>query len=112
MNFVQIIALLYLISFTYQSCSSYTQKDDCKAENLGDTEKKDYGKEYCCFAKDANDQSYKDGKCIALTKYQYKHIKDFIKYQILNEGAHEDSSIDCKSFYLEISLLSLLLFLF
>ena len=87
-------------------------KKKWKADNFSDTEKKDYGKEYCCFVKNANDQDNKDGACLALTKYQYKHIKDYIKYQILNEGAHEDYSIDCKSFYLEISLLSLLLFLF
>ena len=110
MKFIQIIALLYLISFTYQECYGKEKKDDCKADNLSDDEKEEGG-EYCCFMKNAYSSSFKDGHCIALTKYQYKHINDYIKSELLN-GAHEDISIDCKSFYLEISLLSLLLFLF
>ena len=111
MKFIQIIALLYLISFTYQRCSAYSKQDECKTDNLDDYDK-ERGREYCCFVKNANNLDNKDGTCVGLTKYQYKHIKDYIKYQILTEGAHEDSTIDCKSFYLEISLLSLLLFLF
>ena len=110
MKFIQIISLLYLISFTYQSCRGHTAKDDCKTDNLSQGEKDD-GAEYCCFEKDANVASKKDGNCVPLTKYQYKHIKDYIKRELIT-GSHEDYSIDCKSFYLEISLLSLLLFLF
>ena len=110
MKFIQIISLLYLISFTYQSCDGHTSKDDCKTDNLSQGEK-DAGAEYCCFEKDANSASRKDGYCVPLTKYQYKHIKDYIKRELIG-GAHEDYSIDCKSFYLQISLLSLLLFLF
>ena len=111
MKFIQIIALLYLISFTYQYCGGQTSKDECKTSNLDQTTEKDKGKEYCCFEKDANVASKKDGICVALTKYQYEHIKDYIKSERL-AGAHDDYSIDCKSFYLEISLLSLFLFLF
>ena len=110
MKIIQVIALLYLISFTYQDCSDYSQKDDCKSNNLSQDEK-DEGAEYCCFKKDAYSSVYKDGHCKPLTKYQYKHIKDYIKTDLL-AGSHEDTSIDCKSFYLEISLISLLLFLF
>ena len=110
MKYIQIIALLYLISFTYQYCERQTSKDECKTSNLDQTEK-DSGAEYCCFLKDANDANKKDGICTTLTKYQYEHIKDFIKAARLN-GAHDDYSIDCKSFYLEISILSLFLFLF
>ena len=76
---------------------------DCKKENLSDTEKKTA--EYCCFIKDSEGTV-----CSALSKYQYKHIKDMIKNARL-EGSGDDYSIDCKSLYLEISLLSLLLLL-
>ena len=105
MKTFQLLALLCLILYSNQSCEKDSaKKEDCKTENFDDEEKK-YA-EYCCFAKGGED----DGSCVAYTKYQYKHIKDIIKYGRLN-GASDDYSIDCKSLYLQISLLSLLLLL-
>ena len=107
MKTFQLIALLCLIIYTYQQtyCSkSTTNKEDCKAENLHSTEK-DAGKEYCCYYKNGNNTG-----CSALSKYQYKHIKDYIEVQLLR-GYKDDYSIDCKSLYLQISLLSILLLL-
>ena len=104
MKTFQLLALLCLIIYTYQTCEKHNaNKEDCKAENLDDDEKKTA--EYCCFIKDGDDTV-----CSALSKYQYKHIKDIIKYGRL-DGADDDYSIDCKSLYLQISLLSLLLLL-
>jgi hypothetical protein len=105
MKTFQLLALLCLIIYTYQTCEKrHANKEECKAENLDDEEKKTA--EYCCFSKGGED----DGSCSPYTKYQYKHIKDLIKYGRLN-GADDDYSIDCKSLYLQISLLSLLLLL-
>ena len=105
MKTFQLLAFLCLIIFTYQLCSKYdAKKEDCKAENLSDDEKK--LAEYCCFFKDG-DNTW----CGPLSEYRYKHIKDVIKISRLENGYDEDYSIDCKSLYLQISLLSLLLLL-
>ena len=105
MKTFQLLALLCLIIYTYQDCHNENnpKKEDCKTENFNDIEKKNA--EYCCFIKDGDDTA-----CSALSKYQYKHIKDMIKNARL-EGSGDDYSIDCKSLYLQISLLSLLLLL-
>ena len=105
MKFVELIIVLCLIIFSYQTCSGGTKKEDCKAENLSDGEKK-LGYEYCCYFEDGDNKG-----CSELTKYQYKHIKDYAKIMRLTGPISEDAKIDCKSFYLQISLLSLLLLL-
>jgi hypothetical protein len=102
MKFFELIILLCLILFSYQRCRDGQKKEDCK---LSDEDKED-GDEYCCFVEDGDDKN-----CVGLTKYQYKHIKDFAKLQRLQGVASEDSKIDCKSLYLQISLLSILLLL-
>ena len=102
MKTFQILALLCLIIYTYQRCGGET-KENCKVENLSDDEKKTA--EYCCFVKGGWDGD----ECEAYSKYQYKHIKEIIKNARL--GGLEDYSVDCKSLYLQISVLSLLLLL-
>ena len=109
MKSLEIIIVLCLIIFTYQACGGpANKKEDCKAENLG-TSEKDKGYEYCCYA-EINDNAK---GCLALSKYQYENIKDYIKNFKLNAEVpvSEDTKIDCKSLYLEISLLSILLLL-
>ena len=105
MKTFQILALFCLIIYTYQKCEKYNaKKEDCKTENFDETEKKTA--KYCCFKKGGLD----DDSCEAFSEYRYKHIKDVIKLARLN-GNGEDYSIDCKSLYLQISALSLLLIL-
>jgi hypothetical protein len=106
MKSLEIIIVLCLIIFTYQSCISGTKKEDCKAENLDENTEKKLGYEYCCYVEDGDNKS-----CAALTKYQYENIKDYIKYMKLRSPVSEDAKIDCKSLYLEISILSILLLL-
>lgn len=108
MKVFQLIALLCLILYSYQECSnSNVKQEDCKADNLSSGEK-GIGAEYCCFSK-AKDSTF----CMPLTKYQYKNIKDVIKiYRLIpSDKGYDDLSIDCKALYLQISLLSILLFL-
>ncbi len=108
MKVFQLIALLCLILYSYQVCNKNNAKqEDCKADNLSSSEKSK-GDEYCCFAKAGDNTS-----CMPLTKYQYKNIKDFIKMMLLagSDKGFNDLSIDCKALYLQISLLSILLFL-
>ena len=98
MKTFQLLALLCLIIYTYQTCDG-ASKENCKPDNLDDTEKKTA--EYCCWSKDGDDST---GYCEPYSKYQYKHIKDIIKKTRL-DGRSEDYSIDCKSLFLQISLL-------
>jgi len=100
MKIFPFVILLCLIIFTYQDCSAGTKKEDCK---VSETDKKN-GKEYCCFLD-------VEKTCLPLTKYQYKHINDLVKSYRL-DGGSEDAKIDCKSLYLEISIISLLFLLF
>jgi hypothetical protein len=102
MKFFELIILLCLIIFTYQHCRDGHKKEDCKLSD----EDKEGGDDYCCFVEDGDSKD-----CIGITKYQYKHIKDLVKMQRLQGDASEDSTIDCKSLYLQISLLSILLLL-
>ena len=108
MKVFQLIALLCLILYSYQVCNKNNAKqEDCKADNLSSSEK-EIGAEYCCFSKVGDETS-----CLPLTKYQYKNIKDLIKMMRLfpSDKFVDDLSIDCKALYLQISLLSILLFL-
>ena len=107
MKFFELIIVLCLIIFTYQDpdCdddNDGTKKEDCK---LSDDDKEN-GDEYWCYIEDGDQKM-----CQALNKYQYKHIKDYAKYMRLMGGISEDAEIDCKSLYLQISLLSILLLL-
>lgn len=110
MKVFQLITFLCLIIYAYQQCTKgrEAKKEDCTADKLSSDEKK-VGREYCCFAKQGDTTS-----CVALTKYKYENIKDYIKLSSLmaQTSTEEDISIDCKALYLQISLLSILLLLF
>ena len=101
MKIYQIVIALSLIIFSYQVCEGSTKKEDCK---LSDEEKKQY--DYCCFVEDGDKKH-----CEGLTKYQYKHIKDYGKMMMLAGQAGEDTKIDCNSIYLQLSIISSLLLL-
>ena len=108
MKTFQLICILYLFIYTYQQqCSkSNVQKADCKKEDLSTIEKEEK-KEYCCFYKNGDSTA-----CTGLTKYQYDHIKDWVKYKKLTSHTiKDDAEIDCKSFYLEFNILVLLFIL-
>ena len=53
-----------------------------------------------------------EGYCKRLTDYQYKHIKDYIKYLSFDsedDEAYNNMKIDCNSNFTQLGLLSLLL---
>ena len=103
MKIFQLIIVLCLVIFSYQNCDGNTKKEDCK---LSDTDK-DNDLAYCCFVEDG-DAKY----CHGITKYQYKHLKDYGKLKLLTgDVKNEDVKIDCKSFYLQIKIISILLLL-
>jgi hypothetical protein len=107
MKAFQLICILCLFIYTYQQCFKLNaQKEDCKKENF-DSDEKEAKKEYCCYYKNGDTTA-----CTSLTKYQYEHIKDWVKSQKLSDyNIKDDAEIDCKSFYLEFNILVLLFIL-
>jgi hypothetical protein len=95
--------ILYILSSACSDKESAESSDDCK--NLS-TSKADG---HCCFVK-GKDLNKKDiSRCISLEKSEYDNIKDYIK-SLENQGA-EVKKLDCKSIYLELSILSFILLL-
>ena len=113
MKIYQAISILILVSYIYTTdyCDSYPDSPS-KAEDCN-SHKANGG--YCCFVK-----SKKENDCIGYSTNEYKAIKEMVKlnkkcnYDLGNKGDCEedkDYSIDCKSSYLVLSLLSLILLL-
>ena len=111
MKIYQAITILILISYIYASyCDNDAfTKTPTKAEDC--TSHKANGG-YCCFVK-AKAGNY----CSGHGPNEYKYVKDYVK---LGKKCHpsatsgdceeyKDYSIDCKSSYLVLSLLSLIL---
>jgi hypothetical protein len=108
MKFYKIILFVSLILSIYSStlCSD----DEATGSSAKDCEKyeKDDGFPYCCFLK-GTDEGKSVETCISLTKQQYDNIKNTMKS--LEENDYEIKKLDCKSFYLELSILSFILLL-
>ena len=114
-----IIAALLLVSILSDGDKDYckgedaTNKKDC--EKLKIEGKRDDGENFthCCYLEGETDS--KDLKaCIPLTDSEYKDIKKYIK-DAENASKEKDAkikSLDCNSYYLKISLLTILLILF
>ena len=92
----------YDISTTFNS----TGIDKCK-DRLNSTGV-DKGYTKCCYIeyKEPGENELTKN-CVRLTDYQYDHIAEWIKIQGLSEG-YEEGKIDCKSFNLYLSLISLI----
>ena len=64
---------------------------------------------YCCFIKSKDKSGNEGTACIPVSQNDYDNIKDY-KKSLENLGGTV-KKIDCKSFYIEFSLLSLILLL-
>ena len=111
MKIYQAITILILVSYIYSSyCdgsqpTSPTKADDCNSHKANSG--------YCCFVK-----SKGGNECEGYGPKGIKIVKDLVKvYKKCNLGVRDDCeedkdfSIDCKSSYLVLSLLSLILLL-
>ena len=105
MKLIHVFILALIIIDINCGCGSYTDAsvDNCKNAKTGDG--------YCCFvdAPKSNPSKY----CYGLTKYQYDNIKVFVKGMKTfggdnGETEDKDVKVDCKSFYLKLSLFILL----
>jgi len=103
-------AFILLLLITYITCAckggvspSDANVDKCKSDNDGNG--------YCCYM-EAPKSSYKK-ICSPLTKYEYDHIKVVVEYtKVFASGKDEKDDnvkIDCKSYYLQSSLIILIL---
>jgi hypothetical protein len=108
MKFYNIILFASLILYIYSdsACNSKTSADkakDCKDLATSDAE------DYCCYAKGKDENKQSLSRCVTITKENYNKIKDYIKS--LEDKGYEVKKLDCKSSYLELSVLSIILLL-
>jgi hypothetical protein len=107
MKSVHAFVLLLLIAYITCDCKdSVTDPsvDNCKNNNDGNG--------YCCYMETPKKTNKK--RCKDITKYEYDHIKDYIEFKKVFGGDNEetkddDVKIDCKSYYLQFSLIILIL---
>lgn len=102
-------AFILLLLITYIACDckggvTDASVDNCKNNNDGNG--------YCCY-KEAP-KSSKTKKCTSLSKYEYDHIKVVVEYDKVFGGdkydtKDDDVKIDCRSYYLQSSLIILIL---
>ena len=109
MKSVHVFILLILITYIACDCKgnvspSDASVDKCKSDNDGNG--------YCCFkeAPKKNTKKY----CTSLSKYEYDHINVYVEKEKVfggenDETKDDDVKIDCKSYYLQSSLIILIL---
>ena len=109
MKFYKIILFGSLILSIYSS--TLCGDEEATGSSAKDCQKYETDDEYpyCCFLKGTYEgTSYET--CASLTKQEYDNIKNTIKsYE--DEDDLDVKKLDCKSFYLELSILSFILLL-
>ena len=103
------VYLLFLISsINSDICEHFTQIpkviEDCK-DQLSNSQIEDELKSYCCYYEADNSIN---PRCISLTSYQYKNIKQYIKFYELAYG-DVNLKINCNSIYLKLWIINLFL---
>jgi hypothetical protein len=106
MKFYNIILFASLI--LYISSSDCDGKDAESAKDCKDKTSA-YTDGHCCFIKGKDKDGNSASMCISLEKSEYDNIKDYIK-SLEDQGANV-KKLDCKSIYLELSILSFILLL-
>ena len=106
MNFIHFLGFFLLIEYITCDCNTVTDpsENNCKNAKTGDR--------YCCYYETPKSSTTKG--CISFSKYQYDNIKTIVKSWKTfggDDGDKEDKDvkINCKSFYLQISSIILIL---
>jgi len=97
--------IIIFISLILSICSADTcDPEKSKASSVKDCDKleKLNGYPYCCYFKGKDEDGERE-TCLPLTKDNYDNIKDYIK-EFEKDGG-KVKKLDCKSFYLELSVL-------
>ena len=101
-------AFISLLLITYIACDCKGGVTDYSVDNCKNNND---GSGYCCYIESPKSTDKKD--CIDLSKYEYDHIKVYVDYmKVFGTGKEEkddDLKIDCKSYYLQSSLIILIL---
>ena len=102
-SFILLLLITYITCTCKKAAVTDPSVDNCKNNNEGDG--------YCCYL-DAPNSSYKKA-CWSIEKYVYDHIKVYVDYMKVfgtgEEKKDDDLKIDCKSYYLQSSLIILIL---
>ena len=108
------ILLIILLSISYvhnadggSNCEGVTAStvDECNGKMTEAFKKSGY---HCCLLKGKKNY-VENSMCKYLTEEDYNDINDYIGD--IEDSGYKDVSVDCKSYYLQIGILSLLLFL-
>jgi hypothetical protein len=108
------ILLIILLSINYvhnadgsSNCEdvSASTVDECNSKISDALKQSGY---HCCFVKGRKNH-VENSICKYLTEEEYDDIKNYKGF--LEDSGYQDVSVDCKSYYLQIGILSLLLFL-
>jgi hypothetical protein len=107
MKSVHTFILLLLITYISCDCKGGVTDftvDNCKNNNDGNG--------YCCYKETPKSSTQK--RCSSLSKYEYDHIEVIIEDAKVfggdnGETKDDDVKIDCKSYYLQSSLIILIL---
>ena len=109
MKFYNIILLTSLILYIYSEDNECVKKTSAeKAKDCKDL-KTSNSDEHCCYAKGKDKSGSSMSGCVVVGKDNYNNMKDFIS-SLENQG-YEVKKIDCKSNYLELTILSFILLL-
>jgi len=107
MKFYKIILfaslILYILSSECSDKKIASGSADCENLKTSDSDG------HCCFAKGKDKNDSPVSTCISVTKSEYDKIKDKIKS--LEKEGYEVDKLDCKSIYIELSILSFILLL-
>ena len=104
MKLINVFILALIIVDIYCGCGTVSDPsvDNCKNGKTGDG--------YCCFVEAPKSTPSKF--CMSYSQYEYEHVNVIAKYYKTFGGNGEtedkDVKIDCKSFYLKISLFILI----
>ena len=107
------ILLIILLSISYVQSQESKKCEEVVASTVDECRDK-ISQEYknsgyhCCLQKGTKDGVQKS-ICRYLTEEDYADIKDYIGD--IKDGGYTDVSVDCKSYYLQLGILSLFLFL-
>ena len=112
MKSYQIIIILISFVYTFSECLTFKTisiKTECTQSELSEQEK-EIGFIKCCYYNYTHlTHDNTNSMCIGLYEDQYKKIKKFIN-KTQEEQDVEIHSIDCKSIYLQIEIILLIIY--
>ena len=106
MKFYTFILFASLIILSISDDSACDGKDADSAKDCKDIK---ISNSHCCYLKAKDEDGKSHSMCYSITDDQYNKIKDHIKE--MEKGGGKVKKLDCKSIYLELSILSFIFLL-